>query len=236
MKELSYGDVREDGFIFRGYNTIKGVRYEMWGSPEAVARNLIKQNEASRERNAKKDPAKKAEDNRRWKQAAKEKRDLKAKTDPAYREILRQRREKKSARQRERRAALTPEEKAENRCRYNDLARKNRASCPVLRLRQNTRVRIYEALQAALLDKTMPSCEMVGCSWEHYKTHLEMMLHDGMTWDNYGEWHVDHIIPLASAKTNERLKELFHYSNTQPLWAMDNWRKSAKMPTQHQSL
>lgn len=50
-----------------------------------------------------------------------------------------------------------------------------------------------------------------------------------MNWDNYGKWHIDHIIPLASAKTEEEMCNLFHYKNLQPLWASDNFRKSDKI-------
>ena len=50
-----------------------------------------------------------------------------------------------------------------------------------------------------------------------------------MSWENYGEWHVDHKIPLASAKTKEEVEKLFHHSNLQPLWAKDNLEKGAKI-------
>mgnify|MGYP002132731409 FL=1 len=49
-----------------------------------------------------------------------------------------------------------------------------------------------------------------------------------MTWDNYGDWHIDHIIPLNSAQTEEDLYKLCHYSNLQPLWALDNLKKGSK--------
>jgi hypothetical protein len=50
-----------------------------------------------------------------------------------------------------------------------------------------------------------------------------------MSWDNHGEWHIDHIIPLASANTPEIIKQLCHYSNLQPLWASDNIIKKDKI-------
>ena len=51
-----------------------------------------------------------------------------------------------------------------------------------------------------------------------------------MNWNNQGEWHIDHIIPLASASTEEELLKLCHYRNLQPLWAKDNLEKQAKIP------
>ena len=50
-----------------------------------------------------------------------------------------------------------------------------------------------------------------------------------MNWINHGEWHIDHIIPLASAKNEKELIKLCYYRNLQPLWAFDNMSKSAKI-------
>lgn len=57
------------------------------------------------------------------------------------------------------------------------------------------------------------------------RNHLENQFTDGMSWDNMGKWHIDHITPLSSAKTPEELKSLCHYLNLQPLWAFDNLSK-----------
>jgi hypothetical protein len=70
---------------------------------------------------------------------------------------------------------------------------------------------------------------MLGCDLHTAKAHLEKQFTDGMTWANHGEWHIDHIIPCASAKTEEELIKLFHYENLQPLWAIDNLKKGAKI-------
>jgi hypothetical protein len=60
--------------------------------------------------------------------------------------------------------------------------------------------------------------------------HIESKFKPGMTWENYGKWHVDHIIPLSSANTTGELEKLCHFNNLQPLWARENMRKSDKMP------
>ena len=52
-----------------------------------------------------------------------------------------------------------------------------------------------------------------------------MQFTEGMTWDNYGEWQIDHIVPLSSGETLEELIALNHYTNLQPLWADENNRK-----------
>ena len=49
------------------------------------------------------------------------------------------------------------------------------------------------------------------------------------SWDNYGKWHIDHIIPLSSANNEDEVYKLCHHTNLQPLWAEDNLRKSNKI-------
>jgi hypothetical protein len=71
--------------------------------------------------------------------------------------------------------------------------------------------------------------DIVGCSPQFLKEHLETQFIDGMSWDNRSEWHIDHIIPLSSAKTEDELYKLCHYENLQPLWAEDNLKKSNKI-------
>lgn len=73
--------------------------------------------------------------------------------------------------------------------------------------------------------------EMIGCSPTDLKLHLENQFVDGMSWENYGHkgWHIDHIIPLSSAKTVKEVLTLNHYTNLQPLWATDNHKKGNKI-------
>jgi len=74
--------------------------------------------------------------------------------------------------------------------------------------------------------------EILGCTIEFFKEYIESKFTDGMTWDNYGRngWHLDHIIPIASANTEEDVIRLNHYTNFQPLWAKDNLEKRDKIP------
>lgn len=77
---------------------------------------------------------------------------------------------------------------------------------------------------------------LVGCSDVQLKDWITAKLNNGMTWDNYGEWEIDHIVPCASfdlSNPDDQLK-CFHYTNLQPLWRSDNRRKSAVIPTNHQ--
>lgn len=98
--------------------------------------------------------------------------------------------------------------------------------------------RIKSAIQARIRAaiknnyKAAGTTELIGCSIEYLKCYLEFQFKDGMSWDNYGEWHVDHRIPCASFDLSdpEQQKACFHYTNLQPLWWIDNVRKGARMP------
>lgn len=72
---------------------------------------------------------------------------------------------------------------------------------------------------------------IVGCSPQFLKEYLENKFVDGMSWSNhgFGGWHIDHIIPLSSAKNEEEVYKLCHYTNLQPLWAKDNLSKGGKI-------
>ena len=71
--------------------------------------------------------------------------------------------------------------------------------------------------------------EIVGISYNEFKIYMESKFVNGMSWENRGEWHIDHIIPLSSAKSEDELIALSHYTNLQPLWAMDNLKKGARV-------
>ena len=78
--------------------------------------------------------------------------------------------------------------------------------------------------------KSLPTMFLIGCEIDYLIYHLQSQFTDGMTWANYGDWHIDHIKPCAKfdlSKTSEQLK-CFNYTNLQPLWAEDNLRKYDK--------
>jgi len=97
------------------------------------------------------------------------------------------------------------------------------------KLKRNLRTRIWSALKG--LYKTARSEKLVGCSIENLKCHLEKQFQSGMTWDNYGKWHVDHIKPCSSFDLSipSQQHECFHFTNLQPLWAKDNISKNNKI-------
>jgi hypothetical protein len=71
--------------------------------------------------------------------------------------------------------------------------------------------------------------EILGCTITEFIEYISSKFTEGMTLENYGEWHFDHIIPISSAKIEEDVIRLNHYTNLQPLWAEDNLRKGVKI-------
>lgn len=93
------------------------------------------------------------------------------------------------------------------------------------RLTKNLRGRIYVALKKGIKSDT--TMNLLGCSIEQFKIHIEDQFTDGMTWGNMGVWHLDHKKPCAkfdlTKESDQRL--CFHFTNIQPLWSVDNLRK-----------
>jgi hypothetical protein len=70
----------------------------------------------------------------------------------------------------------------------------------------------------------------LGCSVAEYRKYLEERFTNGMSWENQGEWHIDHIVALLHRAdgvkpTPEELLVRLHYTNTQPLWREENLKK-----------
>jgi hypothetical protein len=89
---------------------------------------------------------------------------------------------------------------------------------------------IRESIKRYGYTKKSKTFEILGCDYETFKKHIESQFIDGMSWDNKNEWHIDHIIPVSSAKNENEMILLNHYLNLQPLWATDNLSKGSKLP------
>ncbi len=96
-------------------------------------------------------------------------------------------------------------------------------------IKERVRRRMRNFLIRNNISKTNKTFDLIGCSPEFLKEHLEKQFLDGMSWDNRDKWHIDHIIPLSSAKNEEEVYKLCHYTNLQPLWAEDNMLKGDKL-------
>ncbi len=108
---------------------------------------------------------------------------------------------------------------------------KNYTSNDLYRLKEIVRARLRVFFNHKNIFKKSKTFEIIGCTPEFLKNYIEKQFTEGMSWDNHSRygWHIDHIIPLSSAKTEEEIYKLCHYTNLQPLWAEDNLRKSNKI-------
>jgi len=102
----------------------------------------------------------------------------------------------------------------------------------LFKLKKMIRHRLRGALRRISLKKDSSSAvKDLGCTIIELKQYLEAKFQPGMTWQNhtfYG-WHIDHIIPMSSAASEEELRKLCHYTNLQPLWAKDNISKGNRL-------
>jgi len=99
---------------------------------------------------------------------------------------------------------------------------------PVRAMRWNMRTALANAMRARGGRKDRRMEAALGCSMAEFNRHLERQFLSGMGWHNRARWHVDHIVPLASACTPEEVVALFRFTNLRPLWAADNRAKGSK--------
>jgi len=94
----------------------------------------------------------------------------------------------------------------------------------------NIRSLIYNSLKKNSFKKNTKTEKILGCSADIFKIYIQNKFKDGMSWENRNLWHIDHIIPISTAKNEEEAIKLNHYTNLQPLWAEENLKKSNKIP------
>lgn len=240
--KIRRGTVRADAKVFWAYQSLG--RGERWVSPEKFAE--LKLREALPERRARKSMSdKRSYQKHRTRRASsaklyreKNKATLKVKKAEyakrncdKLREYYTKYREenREKARERQERYRARHQERVVERQRV--WSANKRSADPVYRAIVSARTRLGIAIRAGGYKKTNTSQRFLGCSWEAFVKHIEDHFMDGMSWENYGfhGWHIDHIVPVSSAKTLEELVPLLHYTNLQPLWAKDNFAKSDKI-------
>ena len=117
----------------------------------------------------------------------------------------------------------------ENKDKINKYRRERNKTDVIYNIKNRIRSRICEAFTKKGYTKKSKTYQILGADFEIVKKHIERQFVKGMSWYNREEWHIDHIIPLASANTEEELIKLNHYTNLQPLWAEDNLSKNDKI-------
>ena len=98
------------------------------------------------------------------------------------------------------------------------------------KMKHNLKRRMNNAIKGHFKDCS--TLKLLGCDLETVRKHLESKFTEGMNWNNYGRWHIDHIMPCASFDLSdpEQQRKCFHYTNLQPLWAEDNMKNGDKVP------
>jgi len=109
-----------------------------------------------------------------------------------------------------------------------EYCRKRRKIDPLYKLIGNIRSLILKSIKYQGFSKKSKTCEILGCSFEEFRNYLESKFENGMSWENQGKWHLDHIRPISSATDESEVFKLNHYTNFQPLWGFDNISKSNK--------
>ena len=114
-----------------------------------------------------------------------------------------------------------------------DYQRHLRDTDPIYKLISNFRTAIYTVLKESNVDKYGHYFDILQYTPEELITHLELQFKDDMSWDNYGVWHVDHMLPITSFDIREMGDEEFmkcwSLDNLQPMWGEENIRKSNKI-------
>lgn len=121
--------------------------------------------------------------------------------------------------------------KENNREKTNANFRKRLATDPMFKLRRLLGTACRRACKG--FGKPANTLKLIGCTYEQVKAHLEKQFTEGMSWDNMGEWHIDHVKPMSAFITinengkrdNKQIKYSCHWTNLQPLWGVENISK-----------
>lgn len=214
-KRFKMGDIHPDtGMVFWAVGkAFKGGEY--WLSPEAFKQRRDRANELRKIRLS--DPDKRAERNRKQRERYLRNDDLRKKRNDARLVYM-----------------LKWMERPGNKEKFV-AARKVRMkkyfqTRPLMKLARGVRTRIGNSIRKHGFTKRDRTTQFLGCDWPTFASHIEAQFKEGMTWDNYGEWEVDHIFPVSRAVSEEHLRGILHYTNTQPLWREENRAKKNKIP------
>jgi hypothetical protein len=100
---------------------------------------------------------------------------------------------------------------------------------PLYKFKNRTRSLISQTFIKKGYTKKTKTFEILGIDYRGFSNYIESQFIDGMSWDNYGEWVLDHKVPIYLGKSVEDVIKLNHYTNLQPLWNKDNQDKSNKI-------
>jgi predicted transcriptional regulator len=114
-----------------------------------------------------------------------------------------------------------------------DYERNRKVNDPLYKLVANFRTAIWTVLKENRVDKNQSYFDVLQYTPEQLIVHLEKQFTEGITWENYGEWHVDHKLPISSFNIQEmgdsEFMKCWSLENLQPMWGEENIRKSNKI-------
>ena len=129
-------------------------------------------------------------------------------SDESLRKILRERNKINTKRYRDR-----------NKEAISQKIKERKKNDPLYKLIDSIRTLIWISINKMGYEKNSKTNDILGCHFEEFKIYIEQQFIEGMSWENYGEWHLDHKIPVSWAGTEDQVYELNKYTNFQPLWA-----------------
>lgn len=217
VKKHKYGDVRKsDGRIFVSYKNLKRADgtpyvYEEWLKPETFKKCKIS--------------------DAKWRKKNREK--LRQKMVEYHKtEDFKKKRKNYIQKNKDRIQMWMQEyyQKPEVKRRINEYAKKRKKTDPQYAIKSRMICRIYSALRKRGVRKSNKTIELIGCSYNFLRKHIESQFKEGMSWNNGKSFDIDHIKPLASFDLTdpEQLKAACHWTNLQPLTPTENRRKGAK--------
>ena len=207
VKRWKRGDVREDGMVFWAYDkTYKSG--EVWFTAGKVAAKRAK-DLAAHKRSYAKNPEK-----------------VRASRKHSY--------AKNPEKQKQASAAWSRKNKLRVRAYQDEYVKNRRRTDPIFALKLRLRCRVYSALKRKGFKKNTKTALMLGCTYEEFRAHIERLFLPGMSWTNFSDGHIDHLVPLDAADTEADVYALNHFTNLRPMWGPDNCSKNAKLPAEHE--
>ena len=112
-----------------------------------------------------------------------------------------------------------------NKHKLSEYRRRWLAKNPTAAISDRYRRRLNYALANLGVKKLKLSSDFLCCTWTEFALHIERQFLPGMSWENRDQWHLDHLVPISTAKTEADVIELNHFTNLRPMWAKDNLAK-----------
>ena len=222
--KLKRGTIREDGMIFWAY-TSKGN--EWWMNKEKFDIYFDKRKNTSKEKI--KEYSKKYRSNNlhKLKTYNKEYRKKNKQKVKTWKSNIYKLNAEKKCEQTKKHYRKNKEKIIKKMNEYNKIKKKIN---PLFKLKCNIRNLILQAFKTIGRRKNTKTEKILGCSFQDFKAHIESQFQLGMSWKNRNLWHIDHIMPVSMAKTEDEIIRLNHYRNLRPLWANENQSKGNKTP------